>query len=313
MNYIGKFHLITIIKLFMKSLTLILLMLAGAIYATAQVNYLNENFDTSCPTFTAFPANWFEYNSTTGNVPSGEWMCAPLNGRNNSPGMDCTGYYNGIFNVDTSFLISPLLNLSSYSGQHVYLHFDSKTSLFTEGGNLSVIASNSTDSSSVPGPETFLTYFDLTSGMSPVFGNGDSSNWVTHEVDLTDLESEGDFYIAFRYGSGNTTGSIWFLDNINTSTMSILNVPVIAKDGLSLKVIGACSSTQVIIGYNVAESGAYRFSVFDMQGREVYKENKNLESDQSICTINNLNLTTGMYLIKMANGSMYATTKVIIP
>jgi len=296
----------------MKNIYLAFMVLLTANVARAQVTSLDENFDESCPTFTAFPATWFVYNTIPVTTASGAWKCAPLNGRNGTPGMDCTGYFNGIFNIDTSYLISPQLDLSGYLGQHIYLHFDSRTSQLDAGGKLAVIASNTTNTSGVAGPETFLTYIDLSADISPDFGSNDSSGWVTHEVDLTGFETAGDFFIAFRYTSTDTSGSIWFLDNIITSTTG-LQVPLIANDRLPLTVLGASSSTQITIGYNVPQTGNYCLSIFDMQGRELCKENLNAVTGIAVYTISDLNLNPGMYLVKMGNGMTDGTTRVIIP
>ncbi len=247
----------------MKKIVLCSLFTLSIAGAHAQESSLHENFDVSCALSSGFPAGWIEYNPVTGTTPSGQWTCGPDNGNGGTPGILCTGVYSSGYHLDTSYLITPLLNLSSYTG-HVFLRFDTKTTNIHLGGRFSVIEAP---------PDTALSHLaandtDISSGILPVIGSGDSSGWVTHEVDLTHYEGSGDFYIAFRYVSANTTGSAWYLDNVNTTTSS-LEVAAIEKSMLPVTVIGNSTSSQITLSYSTEYAGAYQLAMYDIMGRKV--------------------------------------------
>src|SRR5579872_386622 len=181
----------------MKKITLACLfsLVAFGIYAQS-VTSLAENFNVACVTSSGYPTYWLKYNPIPGTASAGgAWTCTPTDGRptttgSPTPGIMCTSVYgtpSPIYNLDTSYLITPLLYLHSYATGHVYLHFDSKVSNITLGGRLHIIKATDSNFHS-------LTDTDITASATPVIGNsGDSSNWVTHEIDLTRYEGIGVF------------------------------------------------------------------------------------------------------------------------
>jgi hypothetical protein len=292
----------------MKKTSLLLFFTLSVFVAYPQaVSSLSENFNGACASVSGYPTGWVRYNPIGATIPSGVWTCAPSGGRSGTPGISCTGTYSATYNVDTAFLVSPLLNFHGFS--HVYLSFDSKTTNIHLGGKLAILINGSPDSmSSIPVLDT-----DITGTVYPVFGNSDSSDWVTHHVDLSSHISSGNFYIAFRYTSNTSGGSIWFLDNINTSTAQIwLDVPGITNDILPIRVIGNSASDHIAISYNSSTTGQYKLALYDMMGRELYTDIINAHSGAANYTINNVNLHPGMYFIKMFNNTSYGVTKVMI-
>lgn len=299
----------------MKKITLSCLSGLISLSVSAQsVNYLQENFNVACVTSTGMATHWMVYTPIPTTVPDGEWTCTPTEGRPSStgsatPGMMCTSVYGTppAYYLDTSYLISPLLNLSSYAPHSVYLHFDSKVSNILLGGKLHIIKAPAGDT-------TFqsLGDSDLTFGAAPVIGNsGDSSDWVTHEVDLTVLEGEGNFYIGFRYTGTTATGSIWYIDNVNTSTTR-LYTPNVTPNRLPLTVVGQSTYSQIVISYSSPDASSYQLGIYDMFGREVHKEMLNARGGFETYTIGGLDLTPGMYFLKMGNGKNFNATKVVV-
>ena len=274
------------------------------------VTYLAENFDVACAVATE-PGHWLEFNPLPGTAPMGEWVCTPTNGRPAStsaqtPGMMCTSVYGSpmAYNLDTSYLITPMLNISSYAPGKIYLRFDSKVSNINLGGRLSVIESY--DSSF-----HFISDTDITGASLPLIGSGDSSAWVTHEIEITRFEVVGNFYIGFRYTGTTTTGSIWYLDNVNTSRYS-LHTENVQTSYLPLTVVGQSSPDQITIAYSTPHALYYQLGVYDMMGREVYKETLNAAGGFENYTISGLHLRPGMYCIKMGNDSNYGFAKTIV-
>lgn len=275
---------------------------------------LSQNFDVACATSVGFPTHWLTYNPLMSTTPDGEWHCTPANGRPNAssmptPGVQCTGVWASAFHLDTSYLISPQLNLSSYS--EAYLRFDTRAdSISTTGARMAVMTT--TDSGIV---STF-TYIDRTDTIYPHFSYADGSGWVTHELNLRAHAGAGkpSFYIAFRYTSGTTGGSQWYLDNVNISTTSMTlgtGTQSINIEKLALNVLGQGSASHISLSFN-ARPGSYQLAIYDMMGRQVHEEILSVKEGDNTHVIDGLNLAQGMYLVKMGDNYTYGTVKVIV-
>ncbi len=291
----------------MKKLILFYLIVLGSTKMWAQSKYINDNFNTVCISSSSGIYPWVAYNPLPATIPDGMWKCAPTEGRGGSNGISCSGYYSSAFHIDTSYLISPLLNFSTITNP-VRLRFDSKTTRITQGGKLSVY----TSSDSVVGGGARLT--DITTSLLPVISSADSSDWVTHTIDMSNYKDSTSFYIAFMYTSPATSGSIWYLDNIRTDTSDITNVAGSpAMNAKNMFTVNAnYADNNVIINYNKANSGRYKLSLTDLSGREMYTAIVSANDDAGTLTINNLNLNSGMYLLKMNNETSGAVAKIIV-
>jgi hypothetical protein len=288
----------------MKNSLITALLLLSFLTSQGQATTLKQDFNLACTSFTGLPSGWAIYNPVMGTFPDGSWHCSPTNGRDNTPGILCTGYYSGNFHLDTSFLISPQLNLSSYAGSSLFLRFDSKTTKIHQGGKLSLLVSTSPSA-------TFTTYIDLSMGIAPIFSNEDSTDWVTHEADLSGFTSAGNMYIAFRYTSPAESGNIWFLDNINLSVSSV-NVPTSPLSSFPFGIIGRANGSQITLSYTPPEAGQYQLTICDIVGRRVHQETINTTAGTTHYTLSNLNLQPGMHFLQLTNGVSNSVAKVIV-
>ena len=294
----------------MKKITLFTLITISALSAGAQISSLNENFDVSCATAT-FPSSdgWMVINPVIGTSPLGKWNCTSTNGRPTTlgaptPGMQCTGSYSAAYHLDTSFFITPLMNLGSYAGGHVYLRFDTKTENIIFGGRLA-FAESRNDSFRIP-----YAVLD-TPLLSPAFSVLDSTNWATHQVDLSNYIDSGNIYFSFRYTSTTTSGTIWYLDNIMLTTIG-LNVAKVNKDILPFTIIGNSTTSQIALSYTSTQTCTYNIAIFDMVGRRIYDGQVVAHAGTESYTIKGLDLHPGMYCIKMGNENTYGTAKIMI-
>ena len=289
----------------MRKLIFCSLFIIFAFQVKAQVTQITEDFNTSCASATGFPMDWVSFNPVTSTTPDGAWQCAPLEGRSGTPGILCDGVWSSTYHLDTSYLISPALNLSGYSG-NIYVRFDTKTTRIHLGARLFLLASTDTAFDSTVAP-----VFDLTQSLTPVFSNADSSDWVTHYADLTTYKADIPLYLAFRYVSSTTEGSIWYLDNVFTTTFPA-NVPGITKSTLPLSVIGKSTGSDITLSYTIDAPGVYHLAVYDMTGRVVHQQELVASAGSATHTISGLQLSSGLYLIKMGNGAVYGTAKTIV-
>lgn len=278
-----------------------LLLFSGvATHAQPPVTSLHQNFDVACAATIGFPYSlpgWSCYTPVGGTAPQGGWSCSATDGRSGTPGIECTNYWSSVYHLDTSFVVTPLLDLSSYA--QVFFTFDSKASIIHEG-HLSVVVD--TDS-------TMHSFVVLDPLVLPVIGTPDSSNWVTHQINLTPFKSTP-FYLAFRFTAPTTTGIIWYLDNINTSSTA-LSLPNMNATTGSITIVGASTPDKIDISFNSQPSGVYHLSLYDLLGREVYKDDVMGQGIQTY-TIRDQHLASGMYILRMGNNSSLSSAKVLV-
>jgi hypothetical protein len=204
-------------------------------------------------------------------------------------------------------LLTPLLNISGYTG-NVYLDFDTKVSYIYTGIELSVFASYA-DSST--GFDTTLSGLqNYTDSVQPFFGVPDSTDWVTHQINITSLKG-APFYIGFRYTSPTAYGSIWYIDNVNTTTTP-LGVKNTANEKLPLTIIGNSTSDNISFSCSVNTAGIYNVALYDITGRCISSEIVNYSSGTNTHHINGLNLASGMYFLKVGNERAYGATKLVV-
>jgi hypothetical protein len=295
--------------LIMKRILLLLLFVSYCICANAQVSSLSQNFDGVCTSDGIVPGSWYVYNSVAGTATQGAWGCDLTHGRKNAagtptPGMSCTGVWSSSYHLDTSYLVTPLLSFPGHS--HAYLYFDSKADSILLGGKLRVLVYPV----DTPVFRDTGVHVDATASLTPVISVNDSTDWVTHMVDLTSFLS-GNFYVAFMYTSNTTSGSVWHIDNINT-TFYRLETPSIEKGILPLRVLGNATSSHILLSFGNAQTGAYQLAVYDMMGRQVHTEMVSLQGANESYQIKDINLLPGMYIIKMMGENAYGMTKAIV-
>jgi hypothetical protein len=188
------------------------------------------------------------------------------------------------------------------------LRFDTKVDDIVLGGRLAIEKIDT-----IPDTAYRPIYLDLIDSLLPQFDTTDSINWTTHQVDITNHINDGNFYLTFRYTSTTTTGTAWFLDNINLTTTPLnLNVKSVSKEVLPLTIIGNSSATKIALSYSTAEAGTYRIVIYDMVGRMVYDGQIVTQTGNASYTIDGLNLYPGMYCVKMGNANTYGVTKLLI-
>lgn len=278
------------------------------VHAQYALKSLNENFDVKCATSTFVPTKWWYYNPIWTTDPMGAWQCSSSDGRAATPGVKCTGIYGtpATYHLDTSYLLTPKLNIDTFStAAPVYFRFDTKNTTVHLGARLSVEYRTDT-------PFKTGVFTDITPGITPVFGNDDSTGWVTHEVDISALRG-ADFYIAFRYTSTTTTGSIWYLDNVTMSRMSVASQSALAPLHTFQVSLGEHNThNEVTINYETANAGPYNVVLYDMMGREQYNRTVELRTGNGSYTIYGLSLSDGMYYVRVSDGKNYGGTNVMI-
>jgi len=279
------------------------------ILAFGQLTELNENFNTSCGfTMQGLPPNWSVYNPIPSTISEGSWRCGSSYGRSSTSGVRCSGLYGSplVYHLDTSVLISPMLNLSSYT--NIYLNFDTKTTDINLGAKLQIVYTKDSLQDSID----YAT--DITAAMMPIFSNNDVTDWVTHQVDLTPYKHITPLYIGFRYTSAaGTTGNRWFIDNIlTTTTLLDLSVnPYINTATTPLSFSGSITDRHITLSCHNTFPANYTLQLLDITGRVMHTQSLELPSGTSTHTFAGLPVTTGMYIARLFNNNTQATAKIL--
>lgn len=256
--------------------------------AVVTVTSLNEGFDAACVT-NALPAGWSKQNIVG---PGQQWNCYTSTG--GKVCMRINGYSGGN-NANEDWLITPKVNLS---GQNGALQFD----VYKRFAGTELKALYSTSYTGYGDPNA-ASWTDLNIAMSPT----DTGSWKTYTAGIATTQQ---FFVAFKYISTTSDGYDMRLDSVIVNAAGgVINT---AKNNLDIVVVGNATSNNINLMFSLAHAGAYRLSVYDITGREVYNSRINGQSGKQYLSVNGLNLTNGMYIIKMGNEDSYGVTKAII-
>jgi hypothetical protein len=186
-----------------------LILCVCAMNLNAQVTSLNEDFSTC---INAVPSTWTKY-SVTG---TDSWKCSTTGYTGNCAYMN--GYSNNTNNANEDWLISPLLNLSSYATPS--LSFWSITNF--SGNQMQVLVSSNYAAASNPNTATWTALpatLPLTS----------SNVWtLSQNINLTPYKATP-FRIAYKYTSTTSAAASWKVDDVNITdgTISALSKKMI--------------------------------------------------------------------------------------
>ena len=140
----------------------------------------------------------------------------------------------------------------------------------------------------------------ITAALPPAISNLSTPVWIRISA------------LASTTGSGNrtTTGIDDFHLTWTLSGAGIKNVS--ASGNTALTLIGNATSEKMTFTYDVEEAGNYTLNIYDMTGRILHTENVNAQAGGQALTVSGLNLTPGMYIARIGNGSTTAIARVAI-
>ena len=292
----------------MKKLLCLSLIIITYFPVWGQLTSLHENFDTRCatnglvPTPTTYP-NWLPINMSTPASNLG-WQCNSQDGRNGTGCVACSNFYSSVDHIDTAYLITPHLDISSYTG-NVYFIFDTKTTIWNRGSRLDL--SFKFDSAFVPIDSAVNTYVAM-AAPTPAFSVADSSGWVTHVVDITNLKGMP-FFISFRYIGTTVLGSTWYIDNVNVSDTPAA-IGHLSKSMLNLQVSKVGQSLFGSYFSNI--TGDYQVYLYNLDGKCIKHEVVQAIQGNNTFKLNDLSLASGLYCLRLSNGETDATIKIVL-
>lgn len=119
------------------------------------------------------------------------------------------------------------------------------------------------------------------------------------------------FYLAFVYQCDSTSAWEWTLDDIMVTdkNTSIKNV-----DGniAGIQVLGQASHHQINLNIDAKLNGQYELQLFDLLGRNIATQKIELQTGSNRINFNNLNLNSGMHIIRLMGKDGMATVKAVV-
>lgn len=257
---------------------------------------LGEQFDTSCGGSSSLPAGWMQY-SVAGQQT---WRCSSsagnyyqtMNGGSGNP---------PIFTANEDWLITPRLNLSGMTTPQ--LVFRTRYRFF--GDNIEVLVSSNYNGSGDPNAATW-TNLNI-----PTYNAADSNQWTTKNKDLTSYKASP-FYVAFRYMSTTNNARQWDVDSVMAIDAPSSIKGVSRGNTLPVTVIGAAANGNVLVSFDLPKAATMQATIFDMAGREVYRTKVQGEKGGNRITLQPQGLQSGMYTIRLSNGTHQGIARTFI-
>jgi hypothetical protein len=286
----------------MKKAVLISLFAMVAVGANAQVTSLMENFNVCDSDINGhFPPGWSVYNVVGAQV----WKSYSLYGVGNSPCVEINGYAGGVQNANEDWMITPLLNLSSYA--NVYLNFYALYKY--TGDSLHVMVSSNYDTGLNP-DSTIFTWTELTHSGTMYNDTSSAGTLKLFEVNLTPFKANP-IHVGFKYTSSTTTASRWNLDSVFTSSVTVKIDPLELHELTQIKVIGTSTPNSVKVLFTTAE-GTCNVEMTDMTGHVVARSTIQSVDGEQEYVFSGLNLPAGVYLIRIANKNNVGIAKAVV-
>lgn len=253
---------------------------------------LNEDFNASCGAMPSnLPLGWTKV-SVTG---AQEWNCSSLGGYTGTAGVSINGFQGGSNNVNEDWLISPELNLSAMVNPTLNFRAFKKFN----GNNITVSVS-----SNYAGDPTAATWNDLNVNLSAI-----DTNFKNFSASVAAYKANN-FFIGFKYVSTANDGAWWKLDNINVAEPTAIGS--VAHTSMPLTVVGNATQNAIRVAFTAPKAAEYTVTVTDLAGRVLVNNNVRMSAGTQQYEIANLNLTNGMYIVRLTDGSNLGVAKAIV-
>ncbi len=254
------------------------------------IDLLNQNF-TTCSI-----SDWTIYNVSG----SKDWTC------NSSVGNISANAYGSTGNCN-DWLISPALNLDNFSNEVLSFQSFSK---YTDVNYPQLKAFVSNDYTGTGNPESY-TWQQLQFTASPQ----NSQAWTASgNIDISSIAGSS-VYIAFQYvssGTGAGTSSEWRIDDVIISGSTVVGMENTEILNNNLVAYPNPFSDNLTVKFNLSENSNLQIDLLNVFGQKINSFNfENSPEELKIINIPTGNLSSGVYLLVLRNGTESTITKII--
>lgn len=120
------------------------------------------------------------------------------------------------------------------------------------------------------------------------------------------------FYMAFVYQCDTVAAWEWTLDDINVTDSITTGIKNITGNIANMQVLGQAQSNQINLNIEAVNNGQYELQIFDLLGRNINNQSVNLQSGNNRISLSNLNLSSGMHIIRLKGNDGIATVKAVV-
>lgn len=216
------------------------------------------------------------------------WVIDTIHGVNNTPCAKMSGYSGGA-KPNEDWLISPKLNLASYTGEILQFY----TARNYTGPEIKALVSTNYNG----GDPTAAFWEELT----PILSTGGWSWTFSGNIDISAF-AQGNLTIAFKYTSTDTESATWEVDNIKVYGQTTTGIKPVAEFQNRIYPNPASQMVQVQLA---AEA---RVSIVSITGEKIMEN----MLQQGNNTINISNLRSGVYLVKIETPTATETHRLIV-
>lgn len=282
----------------MKKIILLSVFVAFTAIANAQVTSLSEDFGTCDSTSGGeHPTGWTAYSA----VGDQNWTCYSTFGVTfGTPCIQINGYFGGNF-ANEDWLITPRLDMSSYTNP--FFNFYARYKF--PGDSLHVMYSTNYSGTGNPSASG-VTWTELSKNNTFV----NDTNWTLFSCGVNAIKATP-FYVAFKYTSTNSDGSRWTIDSVHTSLFPT-SVEDVNSKNMPVTVIGEAGNGNISLSFTTFEAGEFTVNVNDMTGRKVYSQTVQANAGNNSVRLNDVNISSGIYIVEVRNAHTFGLTKVSI-
>lgn len=251
-----------------------------------------EYFDTACAASAALPKGWTKYSATGAE----QWNCIE-----HTPGNSSIRMYGNDGTANTTnedWLITPRIDMTAPDAMGLAFELYKMNS----GNELEVLLSNNYAGSGDPDSATWDPVIVSMSGTG-------TDKWIHYIVPIG-AHKTSPLYMGLKYTS--TTAAAYDMRVDSFMTMIKTGIGNEYAINGTLKVVGypSCNKLELII--SGIPAGKYQLELFNSIGQKVYSKDLMFHSGSQNVRIDDLNMASGLYVLKLSDPTIQLLQKCIL-
>ncbi|RQO30897.1 hypothetical protein DBR32_09300 [Taibaiella sp. KBW10] len=145
----------------------------------------------------------------------------------------------------------------------------------------------------------------------PALGSVPDTTWKQiKDISLTAYKNTA-FYLAFSYECGTAGAYELTYDDIQVQN-STTGINTVKGASVNLQVLGMPTRNTINMNVELKSNDNLEINVYDLIGRKVATQNYAAKAGNNTVVLNNLNLSSGMYVIQVTGAKGFGTVKAVV-